>query len=323
MTSGPATVAGSVLSINAAGAVTVRADQPGDASYSPAAAVSQTFTVAPAVLTLTANNATRVNNVPNPTFTYSLTGFVNGDTQGSATSGQPLFTTTATPSSPLGTYAIIPEATYTNNGGLQTVLSAANYTFTPINGTLTITSGGPVGGVSLTATPQQLNILGGASAQATISLNPVNYYQALVTLSCGTLPANVQCTFSPATVSPDGTGTVQTTTLAITTNNGVVVGRLDRKNNTGIQTAAVFYLPGVLTGLLIVFHHRRLLKNSRMHHLLTLAVLFTGLIGLAACGTAMPSSATGGATPGTYTVTVTAKGQDGATNVVPISVQIR
>ncbi len=315
VTSGPATVAGSALSITGAGSVTVTASQPGAGAYSPAAPVSQTFTVAPAVLTLTANNATRVDDTPNPAFTYTLNGFVNGDTQGSATSGTPQLTTTATAGSPVGTYAIIPVAAGS--------ITAANYTFTLVDGTLTITSGGPVATFSLTATPQQLSLVTGDSVQTTITLTPQNYYQGLVTLSCGTLPANVQCIFTPATVSPDGTATAQTTTLTITTNSAAtVVAGLMRKDSMQVHSAAIFYLPGALTGLLILFYRKRLMKSAWGQRLLVLAILLAGLTGLSACGGSSKSSTSQTATPGTYTVTVTAKGQDGTTNVVPISIQI-
>jgi hypothetical protein len=59
----------------------VVATQAGDSTYAPVIA-TQSFTVAPAVLTVTATNVTRQNNVPNPLLTaYTLSGFVNSDMQ--------------------------------------------------------------------------------------------------------------------------------------------------------------------------------------------------------------------------------------------------
>ena len=81
-------------------------------------------------LTVTAFNASRLYGVTNPTFTYAISGFVNGDTQ-SVVSGAPSLTTTATTSSPDGTYPI--------NAALGT-LSAPGYNFAFANGTLTISS---------------------------------------------------------------------------------------------------------------------------------------------------------------------------------------
>jgi uncharacterized protein (TIGR03437 family) len=90
-------------------------------------------TVSKPVLTVTANNASKVAGAPLPPFTATITGFVNGDTL-AVVSGTPSLTTTATASSPAGSYPIV--------AALGT-LSAANYTFTFVNGTLTVTAPQP------------------------------------------------------------------------------------------------------------------------------------------------------------------------------------
>ena len=127
--SGPAAVSGSVLSINGAGTVTVQASQAGNDQWLPAAPVNDTFTVNPALLTVTANNASMTYGANLPVFTAGYSGFVNGDGQGVLT-GAPSLTTTASSNSPVGNYAIT---------ATQGTLWAQNYTFTFVNGTLTIT----------------------------------------------------------------------------------------------------------------------------------------------------------------------------------------
>ncbi len=87
------------------------------------------FTITKATLTVTANNQTRKFMEENPAFTYTITGFVRGDTLAVVT-GSPVLTTTATKSSPIGEYPITITA-----GSLQ----AANYNFIMVNGKLTIT----------------------------------------------------------------------------------------------------------------------------------------------------------------------------------------
>jgi hypothetical protein len=130
---GPATLSGKVLTINGSGTVSVTAHQAGNSIYWPAAPVTQSFSVSPAVLTVKANDAQRPNNTPDPTFTYGITGYVNNETQGIALSGTPALSTTATIASAPGTYFITPAAG---------TLKAANYTFSFVSGTLTIDSGG-------------------------------------------------------------------------------------------------------------------------------------------------------------------------------------
>ena len=134
--SGPAQLNGNMLTITGAGSIAVEADQSGNSQWLPAAPVDDTFTVNPAVLTVKANNLSGNSGQPLPTLTYTITGFVNGDTQ-SVVSGTPVLSTTATRTSPPGVYPIIIS---------QGTLAAQNYTFTFVNGTLTLTIAKNLGG---------------------------------------------------------------------------------------------------------------------------------------------------------------------------------
>ena len=147
---GPATVAGSILTITGAGMVTVTASQAGNTEYPAATPVTQSFTVNKAPLLVTANNASRPVNTANPVFTYTITGFVNGDTI-SVVSGTAAETTTATISSPAGTYPI----TFSVEG-----LTAANYTFTYVGGILTVAGKSQTTIASLTSTTATINVFG-------------------------------------------------------------------------------------------------------------------------------------------------------------------
>jgi hypothetical protein len=125
---GPATANGSTLTIEGAGQVSVTASQAGTANYLPATPMTQSFTVSPAVLTVTATSPSIVTGQAIPGLTYVLSGFVNGDTA-ALVSGAPSESTTATAVSAPGNYPV--------TIALGT-LSAANYTFTPVDGALTI-----------------------------------------------------------------------------------------------------------------------------------------------------------------------------------------
>ena len=91
--------------------------------------VNGTLTVSKAILTVTPNNQSIVAGSVLPSLSATITGFVNGDTQAVVT-GSPALSTTATSSSPAGSYPI--------TATLGT-LAAANYSFTFGTGTLTIT----------------------------------------------------------------------------------------------------------------------------------------------------------------------------------------
>jgi trimeric autotransporter adhesin len=85
-----------------------------------------TLSITPALLTVTANDVSKVYGAAIPALTASYSGFVNGDTAASLAT-PPILTTSATSSSPVGMYAI-------NAGGA----SSSNYTITYVPGTLTI-----------------------------------------------------------------------------------------------------------------------------------------------------------------------------------------
>jgi hypothetical protein len=89
-----------------------------------------TLTIVPAALIVTATNVSRPYGQPNGVLGLSYSGFENGDGPASLTVA-PTATTVADSTYPIGSYAIVPS------GGVST-----NYTFSYVNGTLTITKAG-------------------------------------------------------------------------------------------------------------------------------------------------------------------------------------
>jgi hypothetical protein len=155
-----------------------------------------TLTIAQApVLTVAANNATRAYGTANPTFTGTVTGAQGSDTFTES------FATTATITSNVGTYPIVPSVTGTNLGG---------YTVTPVNGALT---------VSAEATTTALSAPSTAAPGASITLTAlvtagygtpagtVTFYNGATSLGTGTLSGTGVATLNTAAL-PNGTDTV-------------------------------------------------------------------------------------------------------------------
>jgi filamentous hemagglutinin family protein len=86
-----------------------------------ASATGPTYTVTPAVLTYTADLASRLYGAADPVFTGTLGGYVNGDSS-AVLSGTVTWTTPATTLSPVGQYSI-------NGGGYSLLNGSTNYTF--------------------------------------------------------------------------------------------------------------------------------------------------------------------------------------------------
>lgn len=135
--SGPATLSGTTLTITGAGQVSVTASQSGNTTYQAAKPVTQSFQVNKAVLTVSPHPPLQGqtqfsvgygNNNPLPSDLYVITGFVNGETA-AVISGAPTVTPVWGTNPNVGTYAL--------NIGVGT-LSAANYSFIAVSGTITV-----------------------------------------------------------------------------------------------------------------------------------------------------------------------------------------
>ena len=130
--SGPAAISGATVTLTGAGTVVLKASEAADSNYA-AASQTATFTVAKASLTVTAANQTIAFGGTLAPYTATISGFVNGDTAQRDDRPASLTTTPATPTA-VGSYPI--TATLGS-------LAAANYTFTFVNGTVTIGVGTP------------------------------------------------------------------------------------------------------------------------------------------------------------------------------------
>ena len=182
-----ASVSGSTVTISGAGDTVILATEPSDGSYASATA-SQTLHIAPAPLTVTAQDQTRLYGQPEPGFTASFSGFVLSDDQ-SVLAGAPSLTTQATLTSPVGAYGIAAGA-----GNL----SAANYRFLFAGGTLSITASGST--TALSSVPadavfgQQVTFsatvaqAGGSASQPT---GVVTFTEGESVLGTGTLSSGV------------------------------------------------------------------------------------------------------------------------------------
>ena len=98
-----------------------------------------TLTITPAargVLTVTANSANRAYGAPNPTFSGTTSGAQNGDAFTES------FATTATTTSAIGSYPIVPSVTGPN---------LADYTVDIVNGSLTVTAAATTTALSVPA----------------------------------------------------------------------------------------------------------------------------------------------------------------------------
>jgi hypothetical protein len=212
-----------------------------------------TLSVTPATLTVTANNASKVYGQANPTFTDTITGFVNGDTS-KVVSGAASLTTTATTTSAVGNYTIA--------AALGT-LGAANYTFAFVNGTLTISKDGTTTAVSSST----FNFGQTATFTATVTANApgsgtptggVDFFDTTAgfdlgsaTLSGGSATLTTSALpFGSQTIAASygGDGSFLASTYTLTVVNGASVFVLDPKVSGALTLsgAAAINVPGTV-----------------------------------------------------------------------------
>ena len=164
--SGPATIAGTTVSLTGAGTVVLQASGEGAGNCSPVTATTS-FQVTPAPLTVAANKASRSYGAANPAFSGTVTGTVGSDSLNES------FTTTATATSNVGSYPIVPAVTGSN---------LASYNVSTVNGTLT---------VSAASTTTALTAPASATSGASIALT------ATVTSTAGAPGGSVTSTAVP------------------------------------------------------------------------------------------------------------------------------
>ena len=178
--------AGTVLSV---GTHTLSvAFTPSDATtYLNGGTASVNIVVGKAPLTVTANNLTAVYGTANPPYTYTITGFVNGDTQATAVTGSPTLTTSPATPVNVGSYPI--------TVGLGS-LASSSYTFP-------------------TLTPGTLTINQAASAITWAAPAAITYGTALsaTQLNATATPSGGAFVYTPAagTILPAGTTTLSVT----------------------------------------------------------------------------------------------------------------
>lgn len=286
------------------GTYTVTISYSGDSNY-PASTSTITLTVTPRPVTITADNKTRPVNTPNPTLTGSVVNVVPGQ------SITATYSTTATTSSPAGTYPIVPA--YTIGPGTK----ASNYKITVVNGTLTITTtggGGSGGSFTLAATPPEQEIDHHGTLNYVVTLTSTSGFTGPVSLACSGLPEGASCVFAPASVTltsgGNSTSTMTITATADTTNVPTVFSDL-RSAPPQPAPGNAPLLAWTLLPLGFAGSAGGLLANARRRRRLWMLLVPLALLLVSAgfSGCAAPSNYK------IYTVTITGSGTSGGATV--------
>ena len=157
-------------------------------------------------LMVTAGNQTVVYGTAVAPYTATITGFVNGDTEASSVTGTPSLTTTPATPTTVGTYQIV--------AALGSLVSA-NYSFSFVNGSLSITTATPTVNWANPGSITYGTTLSAAQLNATASVPGSFAY----TPAAGSIPATgtdtLSVTFTP-TDSTDYSSVTKTVQITVT-----------------------------------------------------------------------------------------------------------
>jgi hypothetical protein len=152
---------------------------------------------------------------------------------------------------------------------------------------------------ALTASPTSLTLTAGETGTVTIQMIPTGGFTGTVALSCANLPALVSCQIAPATLIANGSNTILTAQMVLTTQDTSVatVSRQYSRGKINFTVASFSLLPSLMLGIWLS-RRRRTLRGK--WNVTLLVVLGLSLCALGGCGTSFVKTAAA-----SYTVTVT------------------
>lgn len=271
-----------------------------------------------ALFSISSANQTISAIVGSTSATYTITasavsGFTGNVSLSCATGVSCTFSTNPIFSGQKSTLTLSGLSSATQNPYTFTVTGTSGSQTSTINLTLLLES------YSLSGTPALDTVVAGAPAKYTVLVTPINGFNQQVNLGCSNLPAGTSCSFSSASVTPNGTSPASAT-VTISTTQSASAWRWTRR----IPPRLLLPLGALWLALISVLCIRRkqlrgmdptwprLWGGSR---LLVLGVLLVSALLLGACRGI--NSATSPTPTGNYIITIT-----GTLNSNPAGVQV-
>jgi hypothetical protein len=177
---------------------------------------------------------------------------------------------------------------------------------------------------TVTATPPSGSVTSGQTATFTFTVTPVGGYAGTVKFSCGALPAQAACSFSPASATPSG-GSPASSTLTVTTASAMAALHPDRHSGPPPPwiPAGGLAIAGVMG---FAFAPRTIGRWNRQLRLLSWGLLLASIsLSVLGCGGGNSSPSTPATTPaGSYTISVNANDSaGGAQHAVSLALTVQ
>jgi len=173
----------------------------------------------------------------------------------------------------------------------------------------------PPANFTFAAGQSSVTLATGANTNVSLTVTPSGRYQGTVALSCGSTLAGVTCTFSPTSLTLNGSNTAVTGSVTITAPASIAALRpLREERNRSSANAILCWLPGAAILILTGATRKRFLRHAQLQRFFILAGLLAVAAGFNACGGGGSGGGGGGTGPPqseTGTLTITAAGSSG------------
>jgi hypothetical protein len=173
----------------------------------------------------------------------------------------------------------------------------------------------PTGTVSLQLSSSSIALLPGQTSPVTVQVTPQGGFNQTVNLACQGLPANVDCSFSPAALAVAKSAASATMNVSSLTAGASASNRTSSPGLSSIAYGAM--LPWNLIGMLTTGAARKRRKLSALRVLLLLVLTGAGAMAMTGCGLAYNTVAQ------TYHVTLTATANGSTVQTTSFDVVVR
>ncbi len=181
-------------------------------------------------------------------------------------------------------------------------------TYTPACPAASGVSPGLASSLSFTVSPATVSVASGKSGETTVTaVSQAEANNGSLSLSCVSLPSDLTCSFSPATIAP-GSGTA-TSTLTIS-NSATIAQDTHRQRSAPISSRPIYASWFFSFGVFVLLGDRR--TRRRMLVVLLASAFIGGTMLMSSCGGSSAAS-TGSASANTYTISV--RGSSGASQI--------
>ena len=283
-----------------AGSYSVTASYTGDSNNTASTSSAVGITITPATSATTLQATPSAGNV-NGQITLKAT--VSGDSP----TGSVSFTAGTTS---LGTATLTNKVAtlQTSFGAAGSYVTTATYQGDQNNaastsGAVTIVITAP--DFTVTATPTSGSVTPGQTASFTFTVTPVGGYSGTVKFSCGPLPAQAACSFSPASAAPSG-GSPASSTLMVATAAATAALHPSQHSTPSLPPFIPAGGLAIAGAMGIAFGPRKMQRWSRQLRWLSWGLLLVSLpLSVLGCGGGNSSPSTPATTPaGSYTISV-------------------